>query len=128
MDPFHAFASYPSALLTPDTLLALATADAAVAAQRVAHFRKLTMVKYAAAVLRTEAEVQCVLDAASCGPRPAIELVQAIDPARRAPVFRALVWLVKLGILRVACPPDSAIQPSDSMRQPLSAHVVTGYP
>jgi starch synthase len=127
MDPFHSFASYPSALLTPDTLLALATADTAVAAQRVAHYRKLAMVKYAAAVLPTDAEVQQVLNATSGGMRPAIELLQAIDPARRAPVFRALVWLVKLGVLRMDRQPDSALfSRSDPLHQPPSVPVANG--
>jgi len=100
MDPFHAFANYPSAQLTAQSLLALGTGDAAAAAQRVAQYRQLGMVNFAAAVLPTQAEVQCVLDAASHGPRPASDLVQAIEPARRAAVLRALVWLVKLGVLR----------------------------
>lgn len=100
MDPFHAFANYPSAQLMAQSLLALGTGDAAAAAQRVAQYRQLGMVNFAAAVLPTQAEVQCVLDAASHGPRPASDLVQAIAPARRAAVLRALVWLVKLGVLR----------------------------
>ncbi len=102
MDPFHAFASYPSAQLAEHTPLALSTEDAATAAQRIAQYRALSMVNFAAAVLPTQAELQCVLDAASHGPRPASDLVQAIEPARRAVVLRALVWLVKLGVLRMA--------------------------
>jgi starch synthase len=104
MDPFYAFATYPSAHLTPQTLLALATADAAAAALRVEHYRQLTMVNFAAAVLPSQTEVQLVLEAASISVRPAIELIQTVVPERRALVFRALVWLVKLGVLQVYQP------------------------
>ncbi|MFN7085205.1 MAG: hypothetical protein ACK4N4_01100 [Burkholderiales bacterium] len=59
------------------------------------------MVNFARAVLPSEAEVQAVLDAAASGPRQAAELVSTIPAERQAFVFRALVWLVKLGILKV---------------------------
>ena len=100
MDPFHAFASYPTALLTPQTVLELVDADVQIAARRVADYRQLAMVNFAKVVLPTDAEVQAVLQAAA-SPRPAIELVQAIPAERQAFVFRTLVWLVKLGVLKV---------------------------
>jgi hypothetical protein len=52
-------------------------------------------------VLPSEAEVQLVLNAASSGAKTALELIQTITPERQAFVFRSLVWLVKLGILKV---------------------------
>ena len=100
MDPFHAFASYPTALLTPQTVLGLVDADAQIAARRVADYRQLAMVSFAKLVLPTDAEMQAVLQATAT-PRPALELVQAIPAERQAFVFRTLVWLVKLGILKV---------------------------
>ena len=99
MDPFHAFASYPSAVLTPQTVLGLVDTDAQAAARRVTEYRQLAMVNFAKMVLPADAEVQAVLQAAAT-PRPALELVQAIPAERQAFVFRALVWLVKLGVLR----------------------------
>lgn len=101
MDPFHAFASYPTHSLTPQTLLGLVDADAQTAFARVGAYRQLAMVNFAKVVLPTEAEVQTVLLAAGPAPRPALELVQAIPAERQAFVFRALVWLVKMGILKV---------------------------
>lgn len=100
MDPFHAFASYPTALLTPQTVLGLVDADVLYAFARVGTYRQLAMVNFAQVVLPTDAEVQAVVQAAA-SPRPALELVQAIPAERQAFVFRALVWLVKLGILKV---------------------------
>ncbi len=102
MDPFHAFASYPTQLLTPHTVLALVDTNADIAAKRVAAYQQLAMVNFAKVVLPTEAEVAAVLNSAATGPKPAAELVQHIPDPRQAFVFRALVWLVKVGVLRVA--------------------------
>ncbi|OGA99008.1 MAG: hypothetical protein A3E79_03605 [Burkholderiales bacterium RIFCSPHIGHO2_12_FULL_61_11] len=101
MDPFHAFASYPTHSLTPQTLLGLVDADAQTAFARVGAYRQLAMVNFAKVVLPTEAEVQAVFDAAASGPKAAAELIQAISAERQAFVFRALVWLGKLGVLKV---------------------------
>ena len=101
MDPFHAFASYPTALLTPQTVLGLVDADVQIAVKRVADYRALAMVSFAKLVLPTDAEVQTVLSAAAVGPGAAAELIQAIPAGRQAFVFRALVWLLKMGVLKV---------------------------
>lgn len=103
MDPFHAFASYPTQTLTAQTVLRLVDADADIqtAVKRVTGYRQLAMVNFAEVVLPSEAEVQAVLDAATSGPKAAAELIQAIPAERQAFVFRTLVWLVKLGILKV---------------------------
>ncbi|HZW21312.1 glycosyltransferase family 4 protein, partial [Noviherbaspirillum sp.] len=101
MDPFHAFASYPSRMLSADTLLGLVGSDAETAWLQLRSYAELAMVNFAKTVLPTEAEVRAVLAAAAAGPRPAKDLVQAIPAERRAFVFRALVWLAKLGILKV---------------------------
>ena len=105
MDPFHAFAAYPTHTLTPQTVLALVDADAATAAQRVAGYRALAMVDFARVVLPTPAEVDAVLAAAAAGPRPAGELVAGLPAERQAAVFRTLAWLLKLGVLRLSSPP-----------------------
>ncbi len=101
MDPFHAFASYPTSVLAPATILRLVDADVDTAIRRLAQYQTLAMVNFAKLVLPSESEVQAVLHAAAAGPRPAAELIQSLPAERQAFVFRALVWLVKLGILRV---------------------------
>ncbi len=101
MDPFHAFASYPTSLLSQQTVFRLVDSDAASAALRVEHYRQLAMVNFATKVLPSEAEVQIVLNAASFGTRTALELIQAIPAERQPFVYRTLVWLLKLGILKV---------------------------
>jgi len=101
MDPFHAFASYPTRTLSPQTVLGLVDGDADTALQRTLAYRQLAMVDFAKVVLPGESEIQAVLQAAAAGPRPAHELVAAIPAERQAFVFRSLAWLVKLGILKV---------------------------
>jgi alpha-maltose-1-phosphate synthase len=100
MDPFHAFASYPTQSLTPQTRLALVDADANVAITRALAYRQLAMVDFAKVILPSEAEIRAVLQI-TISTGAAIEWVQAIAEDRRPFVFRALAWLVKLGVLRV---------------------------
>jgi hypothetical protein len=101
MDPFHAFASYPTRSLTPDTMLRLADADASLAFKRTLAYRKLAMIDFADAILPNHDEILTVLVTAAAGPRSANELVAGIGAGRRPLVFRALVWLMKLGVLSI---------------------------
>lgn len=102
LDPFHAFAGYPTTVLQAQTPLTLTDTGPAAALVRVEHYLGLAMVNFVKEVLPTLDEVRLVLEAAGQGPRPAAQLVQGIAEQRRAVVFRALTWLVKLGILRPA--------------------------
>ena len=106
MDPFHAFASYPTHALSPQTVLALVDADADTAIKRALAYRQLTMVDFAKIILPTEAEIRSVLQLAQ-PPSAASSLVQGIAQDRRAFVFRALAWLVKLGVLKAVAPEDT---------------------
>jgi len=103
MDPFHAFASYPTQTLTPQTVLALVDADATTAFTRVGTYRQLAMVSFAKVVLPSDAECQALLAGLADGAKPAGELIAKLPPERQAFVFRALVWMLKLDILKV-CP------------------------
>ncbi len=101
MDPFHAFASYPTHTLTPQSVLAIPSGDMLGACERLSAYRKLAMVNFAKAVLPSEAEALSVLQAAAGGPKPAGALVQDIAGPRKPFVFRTLVWLLKLGVLEI---------------------------
>jgi len=101
MDPFHAFASYPTLTLTPQTVLRLVDSDVATALKRTLAYRQLAMVDFAKAILPGEDEIWAVLRSAANGPKAAGELVASIATERQAFVFRSLVWLVKLGVLKV---------------------------
>ncbi len=100
LDPFFAFAAYPTRQLTPETVLCLADADPASGLQRAQRYRQLAMVNFAAMLLPTDAEIGNVLAAVASGPAPAAVLVQGLPQPRQASVFRGLAWLVKLGILK----------------------------
>ena len=101
MDPFHAFASYPTQALKPSTVLALVDSSLEAATARLQTYQAMAMVSFAKFVLPSDAEVAAVLKQAAAGPQAAIELVQTIDNARKPFVFRTLVWLLKMGILKV---------------------------
>jgi hypothetical protein len=101
MDPFHAFSSYPTQALKPSTILALVDNSLEAATARLQTYQAMAMVNFAKFVLPSDAEITAVLKQAAAGPQAAIELVQTIDNARKPFVFRTLVWLLKMGILKM---------------------------
>ena len=75
---------------------------------RLSSYQALAMIEFARAIWPSQIELESVLNAAASNsgdliPRrkPAREQVQAIPEGRRPYVFRALAWLVKLGVFRV---------------------------
>lgn len=101
MDPFHAFAAYPSAVLTAQSELTLVDRDLVLARQRLAQRQGLAMVQFAKWVMPSAEELEHVLSVAASGPKPAAALVQELPTERQAFVFRALVWLIKIGVLKI---------------------------
>lgn len=101
LDPFHAFASYPTRIIALETVLRLTDIDAQAAIARVTAYNQLAMVNFAKVVLPADAEVKTVLKAAEAGGKTAADLIRSIPAERQAFVFRSLVWLVKLGVLKV---------------------------
>ena len=100
MDPFHAFASYPTYTLKSDTILELAENDFFKAKARIKEYRKLAMVNYVNIILPSDHEIDLVLETAQYGPSSALGLLKNIDANRKPFVFRSLVWFIKVGILR----------------------------
>jgi hypothetical protein len=116
MDPFAAFASYPTHKLTENTLLVLSSASADLktdtlakeqAIEKVEAYRQLSMVNFAKQVLPTQEEIKQLILNTSGTPQRAIELLKGIEVQRQAFVFRSLTWLMKLGVLSLA-PEDKA--------------------
>jgi glycosyltransferase involved in cell wall biosynthesis len=101
MDPFYAFASYPTQTLKTTTVLSLSDSHLEAATARVQTYQAMAMVNFAKTVLPTDAEIAAVLKQAAEGPQPAIDLVKHIDDARKPFVFRTLAWLMKLGVLKL---------------------------
>jgi glycosyltransferase involved in cell wall biosynthesis len=100
MDPFHAFASYPSQALTPQTVLALVDANVELALQRTLQYRQLAMIDFAKLILPSEEEIKAVLSAGT-NQQSAEQWVQGVPADRRPYVLRLLAWLLKLGVLKV---------------------------
>jgi glycosyltransferase involved in cell wall biosynthesis len=101
MDPFHAFANYPTQALKPSTVLCLADSSLETATARLQSYQAMAMVSFAKFVLPSAEEIAAVLKQASTGPQAAMALMQHIDNARKPFVFRTLVWFLKLGILKL---------------------------
>lgn len=104
MDPFHAFATYPSGTLHLDTVVGLADTELATALHRITQYRQLTMVAVAKAVLPDDSEWRLLLETLALGPQTPQALIQLIAPKRQAFVFRGLVWLLKMGVITVLEP------------------------
>lgn len=98
MDPFAAFAAYPTRQLTLETRLGLSAHDIDALQSRVETLRKLAMVNYAELTTITPDEIAIILNAARHGAELARDLLQDITPQRQAYALRSLAWLVKLGI------------------------------
>jgi glycosyltransferase involved in cell wall biosynthesis len=101
MDPFYAFASYPTQTLKPTAVLSLTDSNLEVATARLQIYQAMAMVSFAKTVLPTAEEIAAVLKQAAEGPQPAQALVKHIDDNRKPFVFRTLVWFLKLGILKL---------------------------
>lgn len=110
MDPFEAFASYPTQALTTQTLLTLVDKNIDIAITRALSYRQLAMVDFAKFILPTEDEIKAVLSSQTDQtPRIAIEWVHSIPEARRTFVFRSLAWFLKLNILKIVTPSSDTI-------------------
>jgi starch synthase len=102
LDPFYAFSAYPSSTLKPTTQLVLADESAPQAMARIIEYKALAMVNFAKLVLPNDTEIEALLILAQQGPCTAQALAQTAPPQRQAFVFRALVWLLKLGVIKLA--------------------------
>ena len=76
-------------------------ADPNTAWQRVQRFQQLAMVNFAHYVIPQEEELRQVLNGLANGSQTANTLVAEIEPTRQDQVLSGLVWLVKLGVLRI---------------------------
>ena len=101
LEPFHAYASYPTRTLSAETRLELVDADPNTAWQRVQRFQQLAMVNFAHYVIPQEEELRQVLNGLANGSQTANTLVAEIETTHQNQLLRGLVWLVKLGVLRV---------------------------
>ncbi|MBI37602.1 MAG: glycosyl transferase-like protein [Alphaproteobacteria bacterium] len=101
MDPFYGFDQYPTSALAMETLFVLVDTNSQEALDRLKGYLKLAMVNYAPLVVPDIDELAGVLGILESGPMSAAELVKHFPDIRQAYIFRSLLWLLKLNILKV---------------------------
>lgn len=99
LEPFTAFAAYPTKTLSPDTMFELDGGPATARAKHAA-FEKLRMVAYARHTHLHPEELDHIIAVLTAGPASADALVAALPAERKSAVYRALIRLAKLGIVR----------------------------
>ncbi|MCS0588559.1 glycosyltransferase family 4 protein [Massilia norwichensis] len=99
LDPFAVFASYPSAQLTPETMVELAP-DASLAQLR--EYRELGINRFAAASLPTLEEFGQIFGSIGSRPMQVDELLDTLGPCDRPTLLRGLAWLCKMDLLRIS--------------------------
>lgn len=97
-DPFALFASYPSAQITPASLVTLAP-DASLALLR--QYRELAINRFAAASLPTLEEFGLIFGSIESQPMQVDELLDTLGPCDRPTLLRGLAWLSKMDLLQV---------------------------
>jgi len=97
-DPFALFASYPSAQITPASLVTLAP-DASLALLR--QYRELAINRFAAGSLPTLEEFGLIFGSIESQPMQVDELLDTLGPCDRPTLLRGLAWLSKMDLLQV---------------------------
>jgi glycosyltransferase involved in cell wall biosynthesis len=98
LDPFAMFASYPSAQLTPESMVELAP-DASLALLR--QYRELGINRFATPSLPTLEEFGQIFGSIESRPMQVDELLDALGPCDRPTLLRGLAWLCKMDLLRI---------------------------
>ena len=106
-DPAVLFADYPTALMAPETRLALAPGlpDAAAALARLTAVAAIPGGASRPQLLPGEDSFRSALAMLEAGPAAAATLAADLPPDRAFRLRRALAWLVKIDVLRVAKDP-----------------------
>lgn len=102
MDPYSAFAGYPTSHLTLESKLALVPATTEQALDRLKLLRALDMVQYARYVLMSDTEYETILKQFDDEAITAAKAIGDLPPKRQAFGLRALVGLIKLGLIKIA--------------------------
>jgi hypothetical protein len=101
LDPFFAFASYPTQTLNAHTNFCLTDVSAKVAIDRVHAYKQMAMVSYAQFIMPSTEEIEQLLLRLETQTQTAEMLVENFEASRTPLLMRSLVWLLKLGILRL---------------------------
>jgi len=98
-DPFTAFAAYPSFQLHPESIVRLAPGASVAEGERR---RRSRLAEFAAPVLPTAADLAAIIARLEeSGSASAQDLVDAVRSEHPLRVFRALVWMAKMDLVRI---------------------------
>lgn len=100
LEPFTAFAAYPTTTLGPATRLALADPGLAEAQDKLDRLEALEMVRFSRRSVLAPEHASAVLAAAARGPATAGDLIRVVPVPDRPAAIRALMRLLKLDVLR----------------------------
>lgn len=100
MDPFHSFMNYPTITLKLETKLSLLVRKD-IAISMLKEYLKLSLLNYASYVFLTLEEMISLINAASTFPQTVSVILDSIDIANKAMSMRALLFLLKINILKV---------------------------
>ncbi len=100
LDPFYAFAAYPTKVLRRKHTLHLVGENPKAVEKYVAECRKLKMFDFAESIFPKADEVSIILEAAS-RKRTVSQALEAIQEERRDHVLRAILWLAKIDAVRI---------------------------
>jgi len=98
LDPFRAFSSYPTKMLSLECFVELPEDDDIFQAAR--KILDLKMVRYARYVLPRHEDVSIILTHLYDGRRSVASIIDLFPQSRQAHVFRGLLALMKVGIIR----------------------------
>ncbi|MBD29299.1 MAG: glycosyl transferase-like protein [Verrucomicrobiaceae bacterium] len=101
LDPFKGFASYPSKTLNLDDTVSLVDIDAKVARDRISRYIQLEMVKFATIIVPSQEELEDILENLSFCSKSVSELIENHPIHRKPIIYRSVVWLVKLNVIRI---------------------------
>jgi glycosyltransferase involved in cell wall biosynthesis len=100
LDPFQAFSHYATHVLSGEDELALASLDPGAAQAQHHACRGLAMVNFANRVVPEAAWVEQVLEQLAQRPAQVQALLSTHPPDQRALLWRGLVWMLKMGLVR----------------------------
>lgn len=99
IEPFAAFVSYPTDILNKNTIIELSFKyDEAL--KKVNIYKNMTINNYVKVTMLKDDEIFTILNNLKDGSKTAIEAVKDIEEPRKAYAFRALVWFMKVGMIR----------------------------
>jgi starch synthase len=98
-DPFWLFASYPTAILAPTERLTLSPG---ASRDQLGRLRSSPFTKFAQPVLPSDELCTTIIDRLAREPGCTVaSLLESVSPAERHVLMRAMVWLHKLGLVRL---------------------------